>query len=149
MITWAARLLRLTLIALAGMLILLIFLSIPGQFRSNLQSRSGSDGSTWAAFLVWEVAALAVMAIVIGLWLLIGQVMRGATFTEKSVRYLTFVASGAAVVTVLLMGVLVVIGLQASDPAPIAVFTVATLIASTLTLITVVVRDVVRRQAAE
>ncbi|SDT34296.1 Protein of unknown function [Friedmanniella luteola] len=141
----AVAALRVCLVVLFAVLVLFQVMSLPGQFRSMAQQDPEMAYLRWPATAVTVFWVLCVQVVVVCTWKLLALVLADQIFTDAALRWVDGIVWAVGAAWVVLLGVLLFVGFNASDPGlPLLLF-LLTVGVTVLGLLMVVMRALLRR----
>jgi hypothetical protein len=141
-------LLRASLVLLFGALVVLQVVSLPGQFAAMAEESPDLAHLRWPATAIAVLWVLCVQVVVVATWQLLTLVEDDRIFTEASMVWVDAIVRAIGAAWALLVGVFLLVGLNADDPGrPIQLF-VLVLGVSVLGLLMVVMRALLQRATA-
>jgi len=137
--------LRVFLVVLFAVLVLFQVLSLPGQFRYMAEQDPEMAYLRWPATAVTVFWVLCVQVVVVCTWKLLTLVLADRIFTDAALAWVDGIVWAVAAAWVVLVGVLLFVGFNASDPGlPLLLF-LLTVGVTVLALLMVVMRALLRR----
>jgi hypothetical protein len=137
--------LRVFLVVLFAVLVLFQVLSLPGQFRYMAEQDPEMAYLRWPATAVTVFWVLCVQVVVVCTWKLLTLVLADQIFTDAALRWVDGIVWAVGAAWVVLLGVLLFVGFNASDPGlPLLLF-LLTVGVTVLGLLMVVMRALLRR----
>ena len=144
----AVAALRVFLVVLFAVLVLFQVMSLPGQFRYMAQQDPEMAYLRWPATAVTVFWVLCVQVVIVCTWKLLTLVLADRIFTEDALRWVDGIVWAVGAAWVVLLGVLLFVGFNASDPGlPLLLF-LLTVGVTVLGLLMVVMRALLRRATA-
>jgi len=141
----AVAALRVFLVVLFAVLVLFQVLSLPGQFRYMAEQDPEMAYLRWPATAVTVFWVLCVQVVVVCTWKLLTLVLADRIFTDAALAWVDGIVWAVAAAWVVLVGVLLFVGFNASDPGlPLLLF-LLTVGVTVLALLMVVMRALLRR----
>ena len=142
-----------TVVGLLRVLLIMLFvaslvgqlLSVPGQFSDIGQEAPALAGLRWP-LTVWGVLELlCVQVVIVCTWKLLSLVLADRIFTEAALRWVDGIVWAVGAAWAVLVGVLLFVGFNASDPGlPLLLFLLSVGV-TVLGLLMVVMRALLRR----
>ncbi len=132
--------LRVFLVVLFGILVLFQVMSLPGQFRYMAQQDPEMAYLRWPATAVTVFWVLCVEVVVVCTWRLLTLVKDDRIFTAQSLVWVNGIVWSIGAAWVVLVGVLLYVGFQATDPGVPLLLFLLTVGVSVLGLLMVVMR---------
>lgn len=130
---------------LFAVLVVLQVMSLPGQFAHMARENPEMAYLRWPATAVSVFWVLCVQAVIVCTWQLLTLVRSNRIFSEASYRWVNGIIGAIAAGWVVLGGVLLYVGLNASDPGlPLLLFVLATGV-TVLGLLMIVLRALLRQ----
>ncbi|GAA1434507.1 DUF2975 domain-containing protein [Microlunatus lacustris] len=143
--TRAVAALRVFLVVLFAVLVLFQVMSLPGQFRYMAEQDPEMAYLRWPATAVTVFWVLCVQVVIICTWKLLTLVLADRIFTDAALRWVDGIVWAVAAAWVVLIGVLLFVGFNASDPGlPLLLFLLSVGV-TVLGLLMVVMRALLRR----
>ncbi len=140
--------LRLVMIALFGVLLVLQFLSFPGQFAYMAETNPQDAYLRWPLTAMVMFLILCAEVIIVSTWRLLGYVQDGRIFTKASFVWVDAIVWAIGAAWVVITAVFVWFGSQADDPGgPMLMFFIVLVIA-VVGLLMVVMRALLRQATA-
>lgn len=141
----AVAALRVFLVVLFAVLVLFQVMSLPGQFRYMAEQDPEMAHLRWPATAVTVFWVLCVQVVVVCTWQLLTLVLADRIFTDAALRWVDGIVWAVGAAWVVLLGVLLFVGFNASDPGlPLLLF-LLTVGVTVLALLMVVMRALLRR----
>ena len=141
----AVAALRAFLVLLFGVLVLFQVMSLPGQFAYMAEQDPEHAYLRWPATAVTVFWVLCVQVVIVCTWKLLTLVKNDRIFSEASMVWVNAIVWAIAAAWVVLVGVLLYIGFNASDPGlPLLLF-LMTVGVTVLGLLMVVMRALLRQ----
>lgn len=141
----AVQLLRIFLVLLFGVLLLLQFFSLPGQFAHMAEEQPDDAWLRWPATLVAGFLVLCVQVVVVATWHLLSLVAADRIFTEGALRWVDAIVWAIAAAWLVFLGVFLVAGFAADDPGGPLLLFLLLLAGAVLGLLMVVMRALLRQ----
>ena len=130
---------------LFAVLVVLQVMSLPGQFAHMARENPEMAYLRWPATAVSVFWVLCVQAVIVCTWQLLTLVRSNRIFSKASYRWVNGIIGAIAAGWVVLGGVLLYVGLNASDPGlPLLLFVLATGV-TVLGLLMIVLRALLRQ----
>ncbi len=137
--------LRIFLVVLFGLLVLFQVMSLPGQFAHMAEESPEFAHLRWPATAVSVFWVLCVQVVVVATWKLLTLVKRDRIFSEGALKWVDAIVWAIAAGWVTLVGVLLYVGFNATDPGlPLLLFLLSVGVA-VLGLLMVVMRALLRQ----
>lgn len=137
--------LRACLVVLFGVLVVFQVMSLPGQFRSMAQQDPEMAYLRWPATAVTVFWVLCVEVVVVCTWRLLTLVEKDRIFTAPSLVWVNGIVWAVTAAWVVLLGVLLFVGFNATDPGlPLLLF-LLTVAVTVLALLLMVMRALLRQ----
>ena len=141
----AVAALRVFLVVLFAVLVLFQVMSLPGQFRYMAEQDPEMAYLRWPATAVTIFWVLCVQVVVVCTWKLLTLVLADQIFTDAALRWVDGIVWAVGAAWLVLLGVLLFVGFNASDPGlPLLLF-LLTVGVTVLGLLMVVMRALLRR----
>ncbi len=141
----AVAALRVFLVVLFAVLVLFQVMSLPGQFRYMAEQDPEMAYLRWPATAVTIFWVLCVQVVVVCTWKLLTLVLADRIFTDAALGWVDGIVWAVGAAWLVLVGVLLFVGLQATDPGlPLLLF-LLTVGVTVLGLLMVVMRALLRR----
>lgn len=141
----AVAALRVFLVLLFAVLVLFQVMSLPGQFRYMAEQDPERAYLRWPATAVTVFWVLCVQVVIVCTWKLLTLVLADRIFSEDALRWVDGIVRAVVAAWVVLLGVLLFVGAQATDPGlPLLLF-LLTVAVTVLGLLMVVMRALLRR----
>ena len=141
----AVAALRFFLVVLFAVLVLFQVMSLPGQFRYMAEQDPEMAYLRWPATAVTVFWVLCVQVVVVCTWKLLTLVLADRIFTEDALRWVDGIVWAVGAAWVVLLGVLLFVGFNATDPGlPLLLFLLSVGV-TVLGLLMVVMRALLRR----
>jgi hypothetical protein len=141
----AVAALRVFLVVLFAVLVLFQVMSLPGQFRYMAEQDPEMAYLRWPATAVTVFWVLCVQVVIVCTWKLLTLVLADRIFTEAALRWVDGIVWAVAAAWAVLLGVLLFVGFNASDPGlPLLLFLLSVGV-TVLGLLMVVMRALLRR----
>lgn len=141
----AVAALRVFLVVLFAVLVLFQVMSLPGQFRYMAQQDPEMAYLRWPATAVTVFWVLCVQVVIVCTWKLLTLVLADRIFTDAALAWVDGIVWAVGAAWVVLVGVLLFVGFNASDPGlPLLLF-LLTVGVTVLALLMVVMRALLRR----
>ena len=141
----AVAALRFFLVVLFAVLVLFQVMSLLGQFRYMAEQDSEMAYLRWPATAVTVFWVLCVQVVVVCTWKLLTLVLADRIFTEDALRWVDGIVWAVGAAWVVLLGVLLFVGFNATDPGlPLLLFLLSVGV-TVLGLLMVVMRALLRR----
>jgi hypothetical protein len=141
----AVELLRIFLVLLFGVLLLLQFFSLPGQFAHMAEEQPDDAWLRWPATLVAGFLVLCVQVVVVATWKLLSLVAADRIFTEGALRWVDGIVWAIAAGWLVFLGVFLLAGFTADDPGVPLLLFLLLLAGAVLGLLMVVMRALLRQ----
>ena len=137
--------LRVFLVMLFAVLVLFQVMSLPGQFRYMAEQDPEMAYLRWPAIAVTVFWVLCVQVVIVCTWKLLSLVLADRIFTEAALRWVDGIVWAVGAAWAVLLGVLLFVGFNASDPGlPLLLFLLSVGV-TVLGLLMVVMRALLRR----
>ena len=137
--------LRVFLVMLFAVLVLFQVMSLPGQFRYMAEQDPEMAYLRWPATAVTVFWVLCVQVVIVCTWKLLSLVLADRIFTEAALRWVDGIVWAVGAAWAVLLGVLLFVGFNASDPGlPLLLFLLSVGV-TVLGLLMVVMRALLRR----
>ena len=137
--------LRVFLVLLFAVLVLFQVMSLPGQFRYMAEQDPEMAYLRWPATAVTVFWVLCVQVVIVCTWKLLSLVLADRIFTEAALRWVDGIVWAVGAAWAVLLGVLLFVGFNASDPGlPLLLFLLSVGV-TVLGLLMVVMRALLRR----
>ncbi|MFD7657812.1 DUF2975 domain-containing protein [Actinosynnema sp. NPDC059797] len=137
--------LRIFLVVLFGLLVVLQVMSLPGQFAHMAEESPEFAYLRWPATAVSVFWVLCVQVVVVATWKLLTLVKHDRIFSEGALKWVDAIVWAIAAGWVTLVGVLLYVGFNATDPGlPLLLFLLSVGVA-VLGLLMVVMRALLRQ----
>jgi hypothetical protein len=141
----AVAALRVFLVVLFAVLVLFQVMSLPGQFRYMAEQDPEMAYLRWPATAVTVFWVLCVQVVIVCTWKLLTLVLADRIFTEAALRWVDGIVWAVVAAWAVLLGVLLFVGFNASDPGlPLLLFLLSVGV-TVLGLLMVVMRALLRR----
>jgi hypothetical protein len=119
----AVAALRVFLVLLFGVLVLFQVMSLPGQFRYMAQQDPEHAYLRWPATAITVFWVLCIQVVIVCTWQLLTLVKNDRIFSDASMAWVNAIVWAIAAAWVVLVGVFLYIGINASDPGlPLLLF---------------------------
>lgn len=119
----AVAALRVFLVLLFGVLVLFEVMSLPGQFRYMAQQDPEHAYLRWPATAITVFWVLCIQVVIVCTWQLLTLVKNDRIFSDASMAWVNAIVWAIAAAWVVLVGVFLYIGINASDPGlPLLLF---------------------------
>jgi DUF2975 family protein len=140
--------LRVFLVMLFAVLVLFQVMSLPGQFRYMAEQDPEMAYLRWPATAVTVFWVLCVQVVIVCTWKLLSLVLADRIFTEAALRWVDGIVWAVGAAWAVLIGVLLFVGFNASDPGlPLLLFLLSVGV-TVLGLLMVVMRALLRRASS-
>jgi hypothetical protein len=137
--------LRVFLVMLFAVLVLFQVMSLPGQFRYMAEQDPEMAYLRWPATAVTVFWVLCVQVVIVCTWKLLSLVLADRIFTDAALRWVDGIVWAVGAAWVVLVGVLLFVGFNASDPGlPLLLFLLSVGV-TVLGLLMLVMRALLRR----
>jgi hypothetical protein len=137
--------LRVFLVMLFAVLVLFQVMSLPGQFRYMAEQDPEMAYLRWPATAVTVFWVLCVQVVIVCTWKLLSLVLADRIFTEAALRWVDGIVWAVGAAWAVLIGVLLFVGFNASDPGlPLLLFLLSVGV-TVLGLLMLVMRALLRR----
>jgi hypothetical protein len=137
--------LRVFLVLLFGVLVVFQTLSLPGQFSYMAQQDPEHAYLRWPATAVTVFWVLCIQVVIVCTWKLLTLVKNDRIFSDASLLWVNVIVWAIAAAWVVLVGVLLYVGFNASDPGlPLLLFLMSVGV-TVLGLLMVVMRTLLRQ----
>jgi hypothetical protein len=137
--------LRVFLVMLFAVLVLFQVMSLPGQFRYMAEQDPEMAYLRWPATAVTVFWVLCVQVVIVCTWKLLSLVLADRIFTDAALRWVYEIVWAVGAAWVVLVGVLLFVGFNASDPGlPLLLFLLSVGV-TVLGLLMLVMRALLRR----
>ena len=141
----AVAALRVLLVVLFAVLVLFQVMSLPGQFRYMAEQDPEMAYLRWPATAVTVFWVLCVQVVIVCTWKLLTLVLADRIFTDAALAWADGIVWAVGGAWVVLLGVLLFVGFNASDPGlPLLLFLLSVGV-TVLALLMVVMRALLRR----
>ena len=140
--------LRVFLVVLFALLLFLQTVSFPGQFRYLAEQDPEHAGLRWPLTAVAFVLLLCVQVVVVATLALLARVRDDRIFSDDSFVWVDAIVAAVGAAWVVLLGVAVLVGASADDPAGPLLLFLALVAVAVLGLLMVVMRALLRRATA-
>ncbi|CAM4111786.1 DUF2975 domain-containing protein [Kibdelosporangium persicum] len=141
----AVALLKVCLVGLFGLLVLFQVMSLPGQFASMAREEPEMAYLRWPATFVTVFWVLCVQVVIVCTWRLLTLVQKDRIFSEVSLKWVNGILWAIGAGWAVLVGVLLYVGFNATDPGLPLVLTLMTAIVTVVGLLMVVLRALLRQ----
>jgi hypothetical protein len=142
---WAVAALRVFLVLLFAILLVFQFMSFPGQFAHMAQESPESAHLRWPLTALFGFWILCAEVVVVSTWKLLSLVKHDRIFSEASLVWVDAIVWAVGAAWAVLLGVLLLVGLNADDPGPVMVLMLASTGVTVLGLLLVVMRALLRQ----
>jgi hypothetical protein len=137
--------LRVFLVMLFAVLVLFQVMSLPGQFRYMAEQDPEMAYLRWPATAVTVFWVLCVQVVIVCTWKLLSLVLADRIFTDAALRWVDGIVWAVGAAWAVLIGVLLFVGFNASDPGlPLLLFLLSVGV-TVLGLLMLVMRALLRR----
>ena len=119
--------------------------SVPGTFAYMARESPDLAYLRWPLTMIWEFWLVCVQVVIVCTWKLLTMVKHDRIFTDASLVWVDAIVWSIAAAEVVLVGVLVYVGVHATDPGLPLVLSFAVLGGAVLFLLIVVMRSLLRQ----
>ena len=140
--------LRVSLVLLFGMLLVLQTVSVPGQFADLADEAPELASLRWPLTVASVLVLLCAQVVVVATWRLLGLVRADRIFSEDARSWVDAIVRAIATAWVVLLGLAVLVGVRADDPAPVLLVSLLLVGVTVLGLLVVVMRALLRQATA-
>ena len=137
--------LRAFMVALFGLLVVLQVLSLPGQFAHMAEESPEDAHLRWPLLGVAVLVLVCVQVVIVCTWKLLGLVLDDRIFSERSLVWVDVIVGAIATAWALMAGLLVFVGVRATDPALPILLTLVVLCGAVLGLLMLVMRALLQQ----
>ncbi len=137
--------LRVLLVLLFGALVVGQVVSVPGELAQMAQESPDRAHLRWPLTALGVLVLLCVQVVIVSTWNLLTLVKEDRIFSERSQVWVDAIMWAVGVAWLLVLGLFVVVGLNAADPAGILLLGTVLMVGAVFGLLLVVMRALLRR----
>jgi hypothetical protein len=137
--------LRVSLVALFGILVVFQVMSLPGQFRHMAEEHPEDAHLRWPLTAIAVFLVLCVQVVVVATWRLLGLVSSDRIFTRASLAWVDAIIGAVGAAWLVFLGIFLWVGFHADDPGVPLLLFLLLVAGAVLGLLLVVMRALLRQ----
>ena len=137
---YAIAALRVCLVGLFAILLVFQFFSLPGGIAYQTSQNPNDAKLRWPLTAIAVFLVLCAQVALVATWQLLALISRGRIFTHASVKWVDAIVVAIAAAWLVVVGMLVVVGVNADDPGMPMLLILITAVITVLWLLMVVLR---------
>ncbi|GAA1137648.1 DUF2975 domain-containing protein [Nesterenkonia lutea] len=142
---WVVAALKASLVLLFGLLFLFQTMSLPGQFAHMAQESPDMAFLRGPATVITIFWVLCVQVVIVCIWQLLTLVQKDRIFSSTSMRWINLVLGAIGAAWLVLAGVFLYIGFNATDPGIPLVLALMVAVGAVVGLVVVVMRALLKQ----
>ncbi len=142
---WVVAALKASLVLLFGLLLVFQTFSLPGQFAYMAQQSPDMAFLRWPATVITIFWVLCVQVVIVCIWQLLTLVQKDRIFSPTSMVWVNFVLGAIGAAWLVLAGVFLYIGFNASEPGIPLVLALMVAVGAVVGLVVVVMRALLKQ----